>query len=204
MEKHGVDSYYKTEGFLELSSSRRFAKWADLFPDTIVLINITANEKKQQQYENPNLEIEFKCVTCDTIEKIPSETVKWRNINAGTPCATCAGLKQGSLKQIKIANFIKSLNVEILLNFKLNNNKQIDIFCPLLNIGFEFDGLYWHNDLKKDKTYHIAKTAAAESQGLTLIHIFEDEWEHHKHVVESNIKTILGVVGDCVFLKIEK
>ena len=35
---------------------------------------------------------------------------------------------------------------------------EIDMFCYEYNIGIEFNGSYWHSDLKKDKMYHMSKS----------------------------------------------
>lgn len=81
----------------------------------------------------------------------------------------------------------------------LSNNRQIispneiDIYIPELKIGFEIDGLYWHNEINKpDKNYHLNKTIECENKGIRLIHIFEDEWIYKKNIWKSMINNILG------------
>ena len=54
--------------------------------------------------------------------------------------------------------------------------KELDIYIPSLNIAIECNGLYWHSNKRKSKTYHLNKTKACEKRGIKLIHIFEDEW----------------------------
>jgi len=193
LKKHGVDNYFKSNEFIEKSVNDRFAKWNIIFPDSIELLNINSPEDKIELYKNPNLILEIKCRTCDTLSSIPSETAKWRIRNTGTPCYICGGISSGSLKQTDLRNFIESLGVKVVSNFILKNKKQIDIFCPDYNIGFEFDGLYWHNDLRLEKTYHYNKTISASEQNIKLIHVFEDEWDNRQEVVKSRIKNLLGV-----------
>lgn len=200
-DHYGVDSYYKSDEYIQLSTTKRYEKWQAVFPDTISLLNIDKNLVKAEVFNNPNLVLEIQCAVCNSVEKLPTETAKWRVINTGTPCYTCSGLKQGSLKQIAVCDFIGALGVRTLSNFKLDNNKQIDIFCPDYNIGFEFDGLYWHNDLRKDKKYHADKTITAKRQGIMLIHIFEDEWDHKQPIVESRIKNLLGISTSKIFAR---
>jgi len=201
LKNYGVDNYYKSEEFLDKSSKQRYQKWTCTFPDYIELLNIAENSNKQQLFENPNIELEFNCTRCNTLDKVPTETAKWRIRNTGTPCINCSGISHGSAKQLKISEFIQSFDVNIISNFKLLNNTQVDIYCPDYNMGFEFDGLYWHNDLRKDKKYHITKTNVAKEQGITLIHIFEDEWEHNEDIVKSRIKNLLKISSIKIFAR---
>lgn len=56
------------------------------------------------------------------------------------------------------------------------DGKEIDFYFPDEKIGVEFNGNYWHSELKKPKTYHQDKTLLAVSKGVRLIHFFEYEW----------------------------
>lgn len=79
-------------------------------------------------------------------------------------------------------------------NRKILNGKEIDIFLPDYNVGIEYDGLKWHSDeFCKDKNYHVNKTNECLSHGINLIHIFEDEYYHHKELVLSKIEHILHI-----------
>lgn len=67
--------------------------------------------------------------------------------------------------------------------------QEIDIFIPELNLGFEFNGTYWHSDLFKDKKYHQSKSLLAKEKGIKLIHLYEyDGLEKNKRII-SNILT---------------
>ena len=71
--------------------------------------------------------------------------------------------------------------------------KELDIVVPEKRIAIEFNGLYWHSDRTKDRSYHLNKTKQAEAAGYRLIHIFEDEWYERKDQVKAKLKAILGV-----------
>ena len=84
---------------------------------------------------------------------------------------------------------------------KLTNNYRItydgkryetDIYIPDLKMGFEFDGLYWHNELNKPNDYHLAKTNAFKEKGIQIYHIFEDEWNRKRDIVESFISNCIN------------
>ena len=78
-------------------------------------------------------------------------------------------------------------------NARILDGKEIDIFISSKNIGFEFNGLYWHSELYKGKMYHQDKKLLANSKGINLIHIWEDDWIFKRKLIESRIKAILGL-----------
>lgn len=58
-----------------------------------------------------------------------------------------------------------------------NNMGDIDVFLPDFNIGFEFNGYWWHcirpgSHITPD--YHLRKSTAARQLGIALYHIWED------------------------------
>lgn len=65
-----------------------------------------------------------------------------------------------------------------LRNRTLLKGKEIDIYIPDYNIGIEYNGNYWHQQLLKDRKYHQNKSEAAKEAGVRLIHIFEYEWKN--------------------------
>lgn len=98
--------------------------------------------------------------------------------------------------EIELKEFIESLGFEVekSRNRALLQGREIDIIIPKLNIGFEFNGLYYHTEkMGKYSTYHINKTIACNEVGYKLIHIFEDEWVVKKDLVKNKIKHILNV-----------
>lgn len=70
--------------------------------------------------------------------------------------------------------------------------KELDIYLPDLKLAFEFNGLYWHSDLYKGKTYHFEKTRRCLEKGVQLIHIWEDDWALKNNIVKN---LILGKLG---------
>lgn len=110
-----------------------------------------------------------------------------------------------SKKEKEIADFIISLVGEknVILNSKkiLDSKKELDIFLPNYNIAFEFDGLYWHNELNKEKNYHLDKTNDCIKNNIRLIHIFEDEWDEKQNIIKSMIKNILHFTENKIYAR---
>lgn len=72
---------------------------------------------------------------------------------------------------------------------------ELDIHIPSDGLAIEFDGLYWHSELKKPDVYHLRKTEDCEANGIRLIHVFEDEWNYRMDIVKSRISGLLGKNG---------
>jgi len=74
-------------------------------------------------------------------------------------------------------------------------NKEIDVFIPGKNIGFELNGNFWHteNHGGKERKYHLNKTEICEKNNIHLIHLFEDEWEKKRKLICSKILHLLGI-----------
>lgn len=100
-----------------------------------------------------------------------------------------------SKKEKDLADYIASVVGEenVILNSKqiLKSKQELDIFIPSHNLAFEFNGLYWHNELNKEKDYHLNKTISCNEQNIRLFHIFEDEWNLKQDIVKSMINNIL-------------
>jgi hypothetical protein len=59
-------------------------------------------------------------------------------------------------------------------------------------LAFDFNGVYWHNELYKDRKYHLNKTEFFEKNNIKLIHIYEDDWIHKQDIIKSRILNLLG------------
>lgn len=105
----------------------------------------------------------------------------------------------------ELQDYIKTLidkNKIIFNNKKLVKGLEIDIYIPSHKLAIEFDGLYWHSELKgKGKEYHLYKTEECIKQGIHLIHVFEDEWRYKKDIVKSRIKNHLKLTSKRIFAR---
>ena len=74
---------------------------------------------------------------------------------------------------------------------------EIDIFLPELNLGFEFNGIFWHSTRFKSNRYHIDKLINLNKNGIKLIHLWEDIYD-----LDSNI--IFNLIKDELFKNINR
>ena len=140
-------------------------------------------------YINAHTLIDIVCKEHGTFKQVPYVHL------SGCGCQIC-NTSSISKPEKEIVDYIALLIGEdavITNSRKMLDGQEIDIFIPSLKIAIEYDGLYWHSEANgKDRNYHLKKTELAESKGVRLIHIFEDEWLEHKEIVLNKIKHIIG------------
>ena len=71
--------------------------------------------------------------------------------------------------------------------------KEIDIYMADKNIAIELNGVFWHSSASKSNNYHMNKTKSCATNGVRLIHIWEDDWLFRKPIIKSFIGSLLGV-----------
>ena len=183
-------------------------------------VSIEAYEKLKgntlDTYKDVNM-LEFKkqsdglckchCNICDKDYEISLMTLRSRRAAGHNPCIFCNPIgsfifKPISEKENALYEYIKSkYNGKIIRSDRtILNGKEIDIYLPELNLAFEFDGLYWHNEITKEINYHLNKTVACENMGIQLIHIFEDDWNYKNDIVISRINNLLQL-NDKIFAR---
>lgn len=97
-----------------------------------------------------------------------------------------------SKMECELFDFVKSICPDAEQSTKNVIDKfELDIYIPSKKVAFEFDGLYWHNELNKTSSYHLDKTVECEKIGIRLFHVFEDEWIYKKDIIMSMINNIL-------------
>jgi len=189
----GKSHYSLTDSYIAEKQYRQFDKWQKASPQSITFIGLSDDEVKQEVFANPNRLIDFRCNACSQEQHLPSETFKWRIRHGISPCKICANLSTRSAKEVQLGDFMRSLGVAVDENVKLLDGKEIDIYVPSLKLGIEFHGLFWHNDMRIDRNYHYQKYSVAKQKGITLIQIFEDEWDHKRSIVEERLRHIMGL-----------
>lgn len=79
--------------------------------------------------------------------------------------------------ELEIFNLLNSWNIMVELHNRIVlDGKEIDVYCPELKLGIEFNGDFWHSEARLPKNYHLDKSLLAESKGIRIIHIYEYEW----------------------------
>ena len=152
------------------------------------------------------------CNDCNTNFKISAaqfnRTIKRYNKVFCPKCMKEKHYTGYSYLEKELFNFIKENYHGIILQntTSILKRKEIDIYLPDLNLGFEFDGTYWHADPRFYKENDIIrgnllaadiwkhdkeKDERCQQLNVKLIHIKEYDWLNTKEQVK---KYILGII----------
>lgn len=180
LNKYGVYNFSKTDYFKDILSRKSFTKMFN-------------NLKKHGDLlESKRGEYRINCRICNTEFSILYTLMYNRISNDESICTTC-NPKNQPIKENELYDFIiNNYCGPIVKNDRKLISKEIDIYLPELNLAFEFNGLYWHSDLYKNRNYHLEKTKECHDKGLQLIHIWEDDWRYKRNIIESMILHKLG------------
>jgi len=189
IERYGVDSYSKTKECQDKIKQTNIERYGVECENQKHMLSIMSflNDKKWMYNEHITKQKSLTQIAYD-LKIAPSTAVtylKKHNIKAH--------YYSYSFAEKEINEFIKGIESNILTNTKtIIPPKEIDIYLPNKKIAIEYNGLYWHSELFKEKSYHIDKTLLCHEQDIQLIHIFEHEWTFKTNIVKSRLKSMLG------------
>jgi len=192
LSKYGVDHFSKTNDFYNLT----YKRWENDAISKLEKYNIKDYKLTEERM------IKIKCKTCNNYYEISSKLLYGRFNEYKKLCTICNPIDSHiSGKELELFDFIKEhYNDEIIKNDKkILNGKELDIYLPNINLAFEFNGVYWHSELYKDKNYHINKSDNCEKQGIHLIHIYEDDWIYKNNIIKSMILNKLGKIKNKIY-----
>jgi len=152
-------------------------------------------------------EYKWKCIKCGNIFKDHTHSSLPR-------CLKCYPKMQGtSKKEQELQEFISNyINIENNKRFYYDKRRfyELDIFIPELNIGIEFNGLYWHSELEgSNKNYHIDKHNYFLSIGIKMFTVLENEWDFKNNIVKSILLNKINLTKNkiygrkCVFRELD-
>lgn len=209
IEKYGVDNPAKSKEVQEKIKKTSIEKYGTERPTQSALVKKKYNKTFYSKLKSINSELvdplfteeeyfgskknkySFKCKKCGNVFSSRIE-------NGIIPrCLNCfPHLIGSSATEKEVGDFIKEIyDGEIIENSReIIPPLELDIYLPEYKLAIEFDGLYWHSIEHKEKEYHLKKSEVAESKGIQVLHIFEDEWRDKQEIVKSIIKYKLGLV----------
>ena len=216
MVKYGVSNPSKSEFVKEKIKSTNIEKYGFKSPTESPIIKSKIQNKILHKIKNKFNNNEFvnynfnlstytlKCNSCYNEYEISMPLYNERLRLGYNVCTVCnpIGIGQTSKSELEIKNFISEIyNKEIKSNDRTVIKKELDIYIPDSNLAIEFNGLYWHSELFKEKKYHLNKTKECQLKGVELIHVFEDEWLYTPQIVKSIIKNRLGLIEEKIYTR---
>ena len=217
-EKYGVNEILSSKDIIEKRKITIFEKYGvDHYSKTIDFYNTTYKQWKLNALDKLNKfniidfilrddrTIDIKCDQgCEHYFNITSKNLYQRRMIQNTIlCTVCNSFDyKESARENEIADFIE-LNYDKIVkrNDKNTISKELDIYLPDIKLAFEYNGIYWHSDIYKDKDYHLKKTEECEKMNIQLIHIYEDEWVNKKNIVKSMILNKLNKTPNNIFAR---
>jgi hypothetical protein len=210
LEKYGVDFVLKKKEFRDKGKITKLQKYGN---ENYVNVEKRQKSKRDIYYNNVinkynlnfiGLEKELYCIKCDQgheykiTHKLLFQRIDLYNVE---PCLICNPLNKGySGNEMLLRKFIEeNYKKNILFNYKKIISKELDVYLPELNLAFEFNGVYWHNELYKPYNYHKIKSDLCEEKGIQLIHIWEDDWLYKQDIVKSMILNKLDKIKEKIF-----
>jgi hypothetical protein len=171
-EKYGEDHYFKTQDFKIKSKKYYLEKYGVDHP-------LKIDDVKQK--------IKDTCLTRYGVETYLNTIHSRDSIKS----------YNRSSKEIEIFEWVKSIASDA-----NHSNREIiyplllDIYIPSRKLAIEFNGLWWHSEFHKEKDYHLKKTLLCKEKGVSLIHIWEDDWVNRKDVIKSIISNKIGTTSN--------
>ena len=182
LDKYGVDNYTKSKEYRD-GIFDRYRK--GLTQTTLNQDNNFVSYKGNGQYE----------MFCDKGHNYITNSHLWhaRKYISKPQCTVCNPVERfASILEDELYEYVSSVyDGEIIQNYR--SKMEIDIYLPDINLGFEFNGLYWHSELYKDSNYHINKLRYFQEKGIRIINIWEDDWVERCEIVKSQIKNWIGL-----------
>ena len=190
LEKYGTDYYSQSKIFKSLIKSKKIPHLENKF--NLKIVNIK------------NDLIESFCERCNKNFTTSYPLLHNRKIYKTILCTNCNPINPAiSGYENQLLDFIKeNYNKEIQLNKRnIISPQELDIYLPDLKLAFEFNGLFWHNEIYTKNNYHLNKTEMCEKQRIHLIHVYEDDWTYKQEIVKSRILNLLGKIPNKIYAR---
>jgi len=221
-EKWEVDHIFQLESIKEKSKITSLNKFgtehfvqSDEYKQRLVDMNFSDMlrniyyDKHINKYQNFDLEfisinnrvVEVFSKKCGHTFSIHYDSLKRRIENDYEYCTICNPVNSGQSQEEKnIINWIRDLNIEVSERDR-SFGVELDIFIPDMNLAIEFNGLYWHSELYKDRLYHLNKTEICKNNRVELIHIWEDDWMYKRDIIKSILLNRFQLINSKVWAR---
>ena len=177
------------EGANDLSHLRPdILKYWDYNKNTINPTEVTPHSHKEAW---------FKCINCDSSFCV---SISNRSKSEGY-CSECASHFTQSLAEKGLIEWLTSLGYVVRTDLRLGDrNYKYDIYIPEKNIVIEYNGIYYHSELKhNDRYYHYNKYMCCKDKGISFMAVWEDDYKRNSSFIK---KSILRKLGDSKEVKV--
>lgn len=195
IEKYGVEHFFKNQNVINKRIQSYITNKNNKIIQDCTSLNIKFISSKYNENKTDTI-FEFQCGECNESFEINRQLFGFRKLSKEKICLKCNPISNGTSRSEKeLYDFIlENTKNDVIYHHKISN-LQLDIYVPELKIAFEYNGLYWHSDLYKHKSYHKDKSQLCQDNDISLIHIWEDDWLYRKDIIKSIIRNRLNSEG---------
>ena len=143
----------------------------------------------------------LQCTECETVWKGGLDNNYKPTCKFCSPNYQYTKVSKGHQEIIDFLNSILPLNSFTVNDRSILNGDELDIFIPGHNLAIEFNGIFFHSNLFKDKNYHLKKTSRCLARGIALIHIFDSLWWSDKDLIKSMLAAKLGIFQTRIYAR---
>jgi len=210
LNKYGVENYSQTNEYIEKRNKTNLEKYGFINPieNPDCLEKRKKTNKNKFGKENYTQTEEYKENTKQTcLEKYDvdnyAETEEFKEKynktcieRYGIPNTLCLiQSKTYGKTQKEIQDWLNSFGFDFQNNYSILKNQEIDLYDKNLNLGIEYCGLFWHNEMSPQprmRRYHYDKYLGCKKENIRLITIFEDEWKNRKEQCKNFLLSIIN------------
>jgi len=188
-------SHINGKGCLKCSNANKLTRYNSTKDEFILKAKDSHGDKYDYSlvdYINSHTKVKIICKLHGEFDQLPYDHI------GNNGCSKCTSSVSKQEKEINDFIVLNGL-ITTTSSMSIIKPNQLDIYIPSHNLAIEYNGLYWHNELKLNNNYHLNKTELCEKQGIQLIHIFEDEWLNKQDIVKSRLKNILGLTENKIY-----
>jgi hypothetical protein len=197
--KWGVDNVSKSSIVLD-KMRKNISESIKLSHEKKTILNIEGSGFKIINIHEDSFELD--CEVCNTNFEIKRYLFNQRKRFNKTICLNCNPISGKSDFESKVFEFInENYKGKIEPNYRQFKKYEIDIYLPDEKIGFECNGLYWHSEIYRDKKYHVDKLNFFKKNNITIINIWEDDWNYKQDIIKSRILYKLKKIKNKVFAR---
>lgn len=178
--KHGVEHNMQDPAFI---MNRTINNIETKYPYKVTNYNISEDS------------LTLKCNRCGTYCTLHDRAYVVHKLweTFGCICPVCDSYKEcRSTLEDNVLSYIKTIyNGEILTNKRLFKQHEYDIILPELKLIIECNGIYWHSNKMKNKSYHYNKLKHTNDNGYKLFYIWEDEWYNNTNYIQQILYNLI-------------
>lgn len=148
------------------------------------------------EYKNKYSTLLFECKQCGGKIRRSLHVLQY-----SPRCPICVG--HDSKPQLDLYSFVKEICPDAISSDSSTISPlHLDVHVPSKKFAMEYNGLYWHSEpAGKGPTYHQNKTNKCIAQGISLLHVYADDWRDHRPIIESMIRHRLGLTSKRVYAR---